>query len=75
MYLSITQAGAKLFMAMHDDTPSEMSYYDILWEFHTFLLDSDNWWTTRTRKKAKETTMASGTQAAEDAAALIKLVQ
>ena len=75
MYLSITKAGAKLFMAMHDDTPSALSYYDILWQFHTFLMDSDNWWTSRTRKKAEETRLASGAQAADDAAALIKLVQ
>ena len=62
-------------MAMHDGTPSELSYYDILWEFHSFLIDSDNWWTTRTRKKAKEATISSAANAAEDAAALIKLVQ
>ena len=64
-------------MTMHDGTTSELSYYtyDILWEFHSFLIDSDNWWTTRTRKKAKEAAMSSTADAAEDAAALIKLVQ
>jgi hypothetical protein len=75
LHKSTAQAGAKLFMAMHDGTPSELLYYDILWEFHSFLIDSDNWWTARTRKKAKESAMSSVANAAEDAAALIKLVQ
>lgn len=62
-------------MAMHDGTPSELSYYDILWEFHEFLMDSSNWWTQRTRKTAKEAAMSSAAGAAGDKAALIKLVQ
>jgi hypothetical protein len=62
-------------MAMHDGTPSELSYYDILWEFHSFLIYSDNRWTARTLKKAKESAMTSAADADEYEAALIKLVQ
>ena len=62
-------------MAMHDGTPSELSYYDILWEFHEFLMDSSNWWTQRTRKTAKEAAMSSAAGAAGDKAALLKLVK
>jgi hypothetical protein len=62
-------------MAMHDCTPSERFLYDILWEFHSFLLGSENGWTTRTRKKAKEVTMVSGAWAARVSVALVKIVQ
>ena len=45
-------AGGKLYMAIHAGTSSDLSYIDILWDFHDFLISSPGWWGTATRSKA-----------------------
>ena len=62
-------------MVMHGSTRSELPYYEILWGFHTFVLELKNWWTTHTFKKATEITKTSGAQAVGNVATLIKPMQ